>query len=270
MPDTPEDWSELDTLRAQLDRHAVYAALRTLADLRCFMSHHIYSVWDFMSVVKTLQAAVAPVCVPWQPVGDPAARRLINQIVLEEESDLASDNDDGQSYLSHFELYCQAMREVGADPAPVLTMLACQTRNGLTAALAAPVVPAPSRAFVTSTFALLDPDKPHLAAAALAYGREHVIPAMFRRFLAQMQIGPVEAPTFHFYLRRHIHLDEDVHAPLSLRLLAHLCGNDPVRIGEARAAARAALQARLRFWDGVLAALPSARPAIRHQEASIA
>jgi hypothetical protein len=270
MPDSPEDWSELDALRAQLDRHEVYAALHTLADLRCFMSHHIYSVWDFMSVVKTLQGAVAPVRVPWRPVVDPAARRLINQIVLEEESDQAREDDDGRSYLSHFELYCQAMREIGADPAPMLAMLERLPQDGLDLALAAPTVPAPSRAFVTGTFALLDPDRPHLAAAALAYGREHLIPAMFRRFLARMQISAAEAPTFHFYLRRHIHLDEDVHAPLSLRLLAHLCAGDPVRISEARAAAHAALQARLCFWDGVLAALPSTRSASQQQETSVA
>jgi hypothetical protein len=262
MHDTLEDWSELDALRAQLDGHAVYAALRSLPDLRCFMVHHIYSVWDFMSLVKTLQAAVAPVRVPWRPVGDPAARRLINQIVMEEESDLAQEVDDGRHYLSHFELYCSAMREVGVDPAPMLGWLDRLQTHSLSAALADPAVPAPSRAFVHHTFALLAQDKPHLAAAALARGREHVIPPMFRRFLGRMQISAEQAPTFHFYLQRHIHLDEDVHAPLSLRLLAHLCAGDPQRIAEARAAARAALEARLRFWDGVLAALPSSQPAL--------
>ena len=62
---------------------------------------------------------------------------------------------------------------------------------------------------------------------------------------------------FHYYLKRHIHLDEDFHAPLSLRLLDGLCDGDPVKVAEARAAAIQAVEARVEFWDGVLAALPS-------------
>jgi hypothetical protein len=62
---------------------------------------------------------------------------------------------------------------------------------------------------------------------------------------------------FHYYLKRHIHLDEDFHAPLSLRLLDALCGGDPLKVAEARAAAIQAVEARVEFWDGVLAALPS-------------
>jgi hypothetical protein len=96
-------------------------------------------------------------------------------------------------------------------------------------------------------------------AAALALGREHVIPSMFRAFLARMAVSEHEAPTFHHYLKRHIHLDEDFHAPLSIRLLEGLCAGDAVRLAEAEAAATAAIEARIRFWDGVLAALPSAQ-----------
>ena len=64
-----------------------------------------------------------------------------------------------------------------------------------------------------------------------------------------------QAPTFHSYLNRHIHLDEDFHAPLSLRLLNGLCGSDPLRLEEAVHAAEQAVDARLAFWDGVHAAL---------------
>jgi hypothetical protein len=73
-----------------------------------------------------------------------------------------------------------------------------------------------------------------------------------------MGITEQQAPVFHYYLRRHIHLDEDFHAPLSLRLLQGLCAGDPARIDEARNAALQAVDARLAFWDGVCAALPGA------------
>ena len=41
--------------RARLEQHPIYGALRTLSDLRAFMAHHVYSVWDFMSLIKYLQ-----------------------------------------------------------------------------------------------------------------------------------------------------------------------------------------------------------------------
>jgi hypothetical protein len=84
---------------------------------------------------------------------------------------------------------------------------------------------------------------------------------MFRAFLSRMHITEEQAPAFHYYLRRHVHLDEDFHAPLSLRLLHALCGNDAERCREAETAAIQAVDARVALWDGVLQALPSFRKA---------
>lgn len=253
MRDSDPRWQELTAVRERLDHHPVYGMLRSLDDLRRFMAHHIYSVWDFMSLVKTLQAAVAPTRVPWLPPGDPTLRRFINAIVLEEESDIGS--PDGETFLSHFELYCRAMREVGADPEPALRFLALVRQRGIASALDEGDIPEVSREFMRTTFGFIATCKPHIAAAALALGREQVIPAMFRSFLREMDIDESAAPSFHFYLKRHIHLDEDFHAPQSLRLLANLCGDDPYKQAGAHEAACKALGARLRFWNGVAAAI---------------
>lgn len=239
---------------AQLDHHPVYSALRTVADLRCFMQHHIFSVWDFMSLIKYLQKQVAPADYPWFPHATGVVRYFINSLVLEEESDKALPSQ-AQSYTSHFELYCQAMREVGADPEPVLRFLEVVKQAGIEQALNSEWIPEPSRQFTRTTFTFIQRDKPHVVAAALALGREHVIPNMFRGFLAQMAITEQSAPAFHYYLKRHIHLDEDFHAPLSLQLLNELCAGEEEKCQEAEVAAQQAITARLRFWDGVFQAI---------------
>lgn len=244
-------------LQERLNSHPVYA-LRDLPDLRRFMEHHIYSVWDFMSLIKYLQAHIAPVRYPWGPVGDPAVRRFINELVLEEESDTFPGPDGDDLYMSHFELYCGAMTELGANPEGAKRFVEVAHQRGIDAALAAGIAPAPAAGFVRSTFDFIATDKPHVVAAALAVGREHVIPGMFRSFLREMDIGPDEAPQFHFYLNRHIHLDEDFHGPLSLRMLDLLCAGDPVKLDEAHEAARASIEARIRFWDGVHAGMAEA------------
>jgi len=242
-------------LREQLDAHPVYGALNNLADLRVFMSHHVFSVWDFMSLIKYLQGKLAPTTYPWAPGSDPVSVRFINELVLEEESDQNAPGQDGPDFLSHFELYQKAMIEIGADITPNDTFVETATARGIEAALATAMIPAPSAQFTAQTFSFIAQDKPHVVAAALAYGRENIIPSMFRSFLADMHITANDAPVFHYYLQRHIHLDEDFHGPLSKRMVDVLCQGDVNKVREAEDAAIAAIKARITFWDDVHIAL---------------
>ncbi len=93
----------IDSLRARLDRHPIYESLRSVDDLRVFMEHHVHSVWDFMSLIKYLQHAVAPARWPWLPGADPSVQRFINELVLEEETDEAGPAHPGE-FASHFQL----------------------------------------------------------------------------------------------------------------------------------------------------------------------
>jgi len=241
-------------LRKRLDHHPIYRAVDSLPRLRCFMQHHIFSVWDFMSLVKAMQAVVAPAGHPWMPGKDTTLRRFINDLVLGEESDEWPQN--GQTtYISHFELYQHAMLEVGAGIKHANHFLQLVDSLGIDAALAANVAPPAARQFMRSTFDCLASGKPHVMMASLAVGREHIIPDMFRALLRDMAIEESAAPAFHFYLHRHVHLDEDHHGPMSLRLLETLCAGDATRIAEAEAAAESAIAARITFWDGVMDAM---------------
>ncbi|MGD8785375.1 MAG: DUF3050 domain-containing protein [Thioalkalispiraceae bacterium] len=242
----------------RLEQHPVYQAVNSIERLGCFMEHHVYSVWDFMSLIKYLQNEVAPTRYPWIPEGDPDVRRFINELVLEEESDqIAPGSSSEHEFTSHFELYCGAMNEIGASPDNILAFVEQVKCKGIDTALDDKTVPGPSRKFTRQTFEFIASDKPHRVAAALALGREHIIPCMFRSFLKNLGVTEQAAPVFHYYLNRHVHLDEDFHAPLSLRLLNSLCEDDKQKQAEAIEAAELAVEARVRFWDGVLAAMDS-------------
>jgi len=250
---SPECVADLGT---SLNAHPLYAAVQNLDDLRLFMAHHIYSVWDFMSLLKCLQGHIAPTTLPWKPRGSAEVRFFINQIVVGEECDDGLPEATGNpTHASHFELYCDAMREVGADPAPAIRFAEVAADQGIDAALALGIAPPAAVAFMRSTFGFIATGQPQIAGAAFALGREHIIPAMFRALLGKMGIDAKTAPAFHFYLERHIHLDEDFHAPLALRMVNELIGGDAAKLAEAQAAARQALQARISFWDGVQKAL---------------
>ena len=241
-------------LRQRLDNHPIYRTVDNVQHLRCFMEHHVYSVWDFMSLVKAIQDVIAPAGHPWLPGQDESLRRFINDVVLGEESDEWT-RDGKTIYISHFRLYQHAMQEVGADVGRSNGFLNLVASAGIDAALSAKIAPHAARKFMRSTFDCLASGKPHQIMASLAVGREHIIPSMFRALLREMAIPESAAPAFHYYLNRHVHLDEDHHGPMSIRLLETLCAGDTQRIAEAQAAAETAIAERIAFWDGVMEAM---------------
>ena len=134
--------SELAPLRDSLDRHPLYACLGDPAALRVFMTNHVFAVWDFMSLLKTLQQRLTCVGVPWLPPADATAARLVNEIVLGEETDEVTTG----RFVSHFDLYLSAMTEIGADTGPIRQFVA-RLREGIPAesALLALQIPETSR-----------------------------------------------------------------------------------------------------------------------------
>lgn len=244
-------------LRKELASHPVYAAVKDMNDLTVFMQHHIYSVWDFMSLVKYLQNQIAPAQTPWMPFGDAQVQRFINDIVLEEESDEGIPLKDGTpTYTSHFNLYAQAMEEVHLGSSKLIREFISKVdSDSLEIARETVKIPSAAKEFMETTFSFIHSDKPHIIAAAFALGREHIIPEMFRALLDKMNISREEAGVFHYYLDRHIELDGDHHGPMSMRMLELLCEDDKIKIAEAEEAALDAIKARIQFWDGVLLAI---------------
>lgn len=240
----------VDSLKEVLNHHPIYKAVQSIDELKCFMEHHVFSVWDFMSLVKYLQGIIAPTGAPWVPPRDPELSRFINEIVLEEESD---ETLGKEGFLSHFEIYLLAMEEVGADTSKIRHFVHVVGTDGVEAALELPDIPEASRSFVKSTFGFIKEGQPHRAAAAFSLGREDIIPLMFKAVLKSIGVSKKVAPIFHYYLERHIHLDEGFHGPLALRLLDQMCQDDMRKTEEATTSAKEAIKARIVFWDGVLA-----------------
>jgi len=240
----------LSLLREQAVRHAVYACIETLEDLHVFVEHHVFAVWDFMSLLKTLQNALTSVTIPWLPRGNRLSRRLINEIVLVEESDEIVEMG---GYSSHFELYLEGMQQCGANTFCMHTFLRELERGtdvGMALKIAA--APAAARAFVQTTWQIMATHQPHMIAAAFTLGREDVIPDMFRSIVNGLEAKfPGQLTLFRTYLERHIDVDEEEHTPMAFQMLEELCGASAERWHQAQEAAQLALQARLALWNGI-------------------
>ena len=243
----------LAPVRDRLLRHPIYQQVQSPAALRIFMQHHVYAVWDFMSLLKALQQELTVVSVPWVPRGNANTRYLINEIVVGEESDV----DERGRRTSHFELYLRAMQQAGADTGPVSGLLRDLNEGvSLEKAIAGNVPEKVAREFMEFTFSTIVTGKLHVMAAVFTFGREDLIPDMFLQIVQDLsKEAPGQLAIFSYYLERHIEVDGGHHGHLAISMLEELCGEDAQKWEEAAGYARAALESRIRLWDGVLAAI---------------
>ncbi|GAA3015926.1 DUF3050 domain-containing protein [Actinokineospora globicatena] len=236
---------------AELSAHPVYQRITTPADLAVLMGQHVFAVWDLMSVLKGLQNELTCVRVPWVPTGAPISRRLVNDIVLVEESD-----EFGEGFASHFELYRHAMTEVGADTLAIDAFLDLVRAGACVPdALADAGVPGPAATFVRACGALVSRAPVHCQAAAFAFGRDDLLTATVH----VVQSEPGARPLLRHYARRHQEIDTDQHTPMALQVVADLCGPDEGKWAECVTTVVGVLRARIRFWDGIVEAVDRQR-----------
>ncbi|GIM48407.1 hypothetical protein DNHGIG_39560 [Collibacillus ludicampi] len=241
--------NDLEIIRDELLAHPMYQEINTPDRVRVLMKHHVFAVWDFMSLLKRLQRSVTSISVPWLPYETPSFTRFINEIVLAEESD-----EDGRGgYASHFQLYLEAMEESRADVTPIKTFLNA-IKNGVDykKALDNDVIPLTVAKFVTFNLNLALNGQVHEVASAFFYGREGLIPEMFKLLIDSLEKEGASNERLNYYLKRHIELDEDEHGPLAKKLLNDLCEGDPKKQEEAIKISKISLHMRKNLWDGVL------------------
>ena len=236
--------------RDRVVTHPLYANLDSHDAIVTFMQHHVFAVWDFMSLLKSLQRNLTCVSVPWIPTGPTGSRRLINDIVMVEESD-----ELGDGFISHFELYVNGMREAGADTGPVNRLIDL-LRDGVEVrdALGRAGVPKPSVEFAETTWMIIETMPVHCQAAAFAFGREDLIPDMFTQVVSVNERSQ-RLGTFVDYLERHIEVDGEQHTPMAMQMLADLCGEDDGKWQACAETVNTALAARARLWDNILEAI---------------
>lgn len=245
----------IEPLRQQIINHKVYSVMNDLDDLKVFMQHHVFAVWDFMSLLKSLQNDLTCTSVPWFPKGSADTRYLINEIVVGEESDV----DSLGNRKSHFELYLDAMHQCGADTSQIEKFVSVLQETGdLKSSYLISETPEAAQQFVDFTFDIIGSNKDYLQAAIFTFGREDLIPGMFHAIINDIHESlPERVSNFKYYLERHIEVDGDHHSHLALEMTANLCGDNEAFWQEAEEATIQSLQKRIELWDGVYDAIVS-------------
>ena len=236
---------EILSLREELKSHRLYQQLQTVEDIKIFTQDHVFAVWDFMSLLKTLQRELTCVSIPWVPRKKGKLTQFINEITLAEESDV---DLSGES-KSHFEMYLDAMRHMGSDTRKIEVFLSkIDQKSSVEEALDLAEVPEAVKNFVKVTFKTIYSNDAHKVASAFTFGREDLIPDMFIEIIHQTH-EQESFKDFLYYLNRHVELDGDSHGPLSLDMIVELCGDDQQKWSEVLVTAKEALEVRISLWN---------------------
>lgn len=243
-------------LRQQLLNHRVYDKLTDVSALRIFMEHHCYAVWDFMCLLKCLQNQLTGLTVPWKMPANMKAARMINEIVIAEETDLRLNN---QGYASHFELYLDAMDEIGADTHTICHYidLIAEGMHWKKAMQRANIPPA-AIPFITETLTICEEHPAYEVAAFFLFGRENLLPDIFRQIVETLaMVNKIKIDGFRYYLERHIEIDDEEHGPASVEMMKSMCEEQQSRWRIIQRTATKALTVRLNLWNGIANAIDS-------------
>lgn len=231
-------------------QHSLYEKVKTIEDLNIFLENHVFAVWDFMSLLKALQAKLTCTTTPWFATKNPETRYLINEIVLAEETDLTIDG----RRQSHYEMYVEAMEACGANISGIEGFLSeVNSLHNIYVAIKKSNLHPNIKAFLDFTFRVIDEGKTHEIAAAFTFGREDLIPGMFTVILKKFQANfpKTDLSKLIYYFERHIELDADEHGPMAMKMITELCGTDAQKWTEVEAVSVLALEKRIGLWDAI-------------------
>ncbi len=244
---------EIEPLRQELLNHKIYTKINSMEGLKVFLQHHIFAVWDFMSLLKALQNELTCVQIPWTPKGNPLTRRLINEIVLAEETN----QDENGNIKSYFELYIEAMKNCDADTSKIMYLIQLLREwKSVRMALSQIDIITSVKEFVGFSFDTIETKKTHKMAAVFLFGRENFIPIDFISVLKKIKTqAPQDKEAIKklvYYFERHLKLDINNHSDMSVQMIKDLCQNDEQKWKDVIDMSKTALQKRVDLWNEIL------------------
>lgn len=234
-----ELYLEIEAYQKRLQQHPLYESMLSVESMRQFMQVHIFAVWDFMSLLKRLQNDITGMSIPWMPSKfSKKSVRLINEIVLGEESDECPKSIHEDGYCDHFTMYLRAMNELGISDLFYFEQIKHLNLD---------VLPSAVKKFVLFHLSLAKEGSIEEVAGSFLYGREKLLPSLFQEVVEQIKLEEIKCPYLTYYLERHIEIDSEHHGHMAKELFDEICDTEEKRV-KGLEAALVSLKHRDAIW----------------------
>jgi len=232
----------------KVEQHPVFTQFETFDDVRVFLEHFVYPVWDFKVLVEAFRNPEAdPNPFPGPEVVLPLAEE---KSWVDEMAHFETREGQSAHLRPYHSLFIHSMEVLGANQGEIITLMQLldEGRN-LNSALDRVSIPSESETHLHTTWNIIQSEELPRIAGALALGRRDIIPADFPRRAKNLHPDSftlVDAPFTD--LRRGMELDRVEHVE---RILTDS------RLPEgweekAKEGAQEMLEARLNLLDGIM------------------
>ena len=228
----------------ELFNHNLYQTITTKDDLKIFMESHVFAVWDFMCLVKKLQKELTSIDNIWIPKKYKYAGRMINEIILNEETDFINNN-----YTSHYELYKLAMGEINASSTYIDNFTKDLNYQNLEKKIV--LLNSDIFIFVSETFNTIKTNNLPYIVGYFYYGRENPIPTMFGNVVKNICVD-FDCVGMKLYLDKHIKMDSEEHGPMSIMMMNEIIDNDVIKKKYSLIGGIVATRTRINLWNFIL------------------
>ncbi len=238
---------KINEIKKNIINHPLFHMRFNNEQLSHFMSIHVYAVWSFMSIVKSLQKNLTPQSIPWTPNHSTqnGMARFINEIIYTEESDEISKN----TYLSHFEIYILAMRIIGVNTKPILSIVSHFKKNNYSRKYINSLnIPICAKHFINHDISIAKSRSLPKIVGVFCFGKETIIPFMFKQIIKA--IPKRGNSVLISYFDRHIEIDGERHGPLAKKIFSEVCKKKSAST-LAYLTAIEALKLRESMWDDI-------------------
>ncbi len=209
----PMEYAEFVKVTQSIVNHQVFEKLNSVENIRIYTEFQVWCVWDFMSILKSVQTQIFSNDILWLPPDNPSLGARFYELIATEETDNSPGGEEDER-LSHFQSFVLAMKQMKGNTRQIERFLdELKSGNDLHSALNNVQAPQSVVDFLMLNHQLITED-PLNGVSLLSLTRENFLPAVFRS-LMQFVSRKEDVGLFIWYHQRHIELDEKLHGPIA-------------------------------------------------------
>lgn len=242
--------NEIEDLKSELAAHCLYTKLQHMEDIHIFMEHHVFAVWDFMSLAKALQLHLDATQVIEKQTDNSKILGFVNGILTGGETD----PNKKEIVLSHLEMYLELMDEIGANTTNIKKLIASSAAGlDIHEAMQIAQLTDEQQRILNFTQTIIATNEIHKIAVAATLVPEGMISNRFLKILKETEERDnLLVPKFKNYLNRYKAIDGNDYGLLSLEMVTHFCDSDGKKWVDILDIAMKTLSHRIYLWDAIV------------------